>query len=522
MPGCAEGHHRRHGARATLLLAALPWLAAAAASPQAGWLRIDSPNFVVIGEVGARELNDVAAQFEGFRETLRRVLGEGVTSTAVPTVVIVFPSDRAFTPFMPVVQGRTLEVGGRFLGAQDINYIAIVSDGRPGRLRALFHEYAHLLMSNMSRNVPTWLNEGLAEYYSTFELAQEGREAALGGPIESHVALLKEALTNASLLTLEEVLKVDHHSPLYNEYDRRSIFYAQVWALTHLMVLGEPNRLQHLGDYFNRVSKGEPSTRAWQEAFGSVDIARELERYIRRASFKRFHLKFDDKVPALEATARSLPPAEAHAHLSDFLLREGRLDDASEQLALAATLDVDNSRVRIGAAMLDVARREYGTCDKRLRGLATPRDWLEAYLAGIAAADLAHKRGEIVQGLETARRFFAAARADRPAYPNAVARTAAMELRTVAGPSAEMAAAMARASRLAPGRPQYMYLHAQILVRRTEFAAARSVLGPLMDGPHPSQIRDDAKTLMGEIPKLEAAWASARLATAARAVSTLR
>jgi Flp pilus assembly protein TadD len=520
MPGCAEGHHRRKGVRAAVLLAALPWLAAAA--PPAEWLRIDSPNFVVIGEVGARELGDVAAQFEAFRETLRRVLGEGVTSTAVPTVVIVFPSDRAFTPFMPVVQGRTLEVGGRFLGAQDINYIAIVSDGRPGRLPALFHEYAHLLMSNMSRNVPTWLSEGLAEYYSTFELTQGGREAVLGGPIESHVALLTEALDKGGLLTLEEVLKVDHHSPLYNEYDRRSIFYAQAWALSHLIVLGEPNRLQHLGAYFHGVSKGEPSTRAWQEAFGSVDIARELERYIRRAKFRQFHVKFNDRVAALEATARSLPPAEAYAHLSDFLLREGRLDEASEHLALAATLDADNPRVRIGAAMLDVARREYGTCDKRLRGLATPRDWLEAYLAGIAAADLAHKRGEIVQGLETARRFFAAAHAGRPAFPNAVARTAAMELRTVTGPSAETAAAMARASSLAPGRPQYMYLHAQILVRRTEFAAARSVLGPLMDGPHPSQIRDDAKTLMGEIPQLEAAWASARLATAARAVWALR
>src|SRR5262245_1503527 len=174
MQGRAEGHHRRIGARTVALLALLPWLGAAA-PPQTEWLRLDSPNFVVIGEVGAPELSAVAAQFEGFRETLRRLLGESVTSTAVPTIVIVFPSDRAFTPFMPVFQGKTSAVGGRFLGAQDINYIAIVADGQPGRLRTIFHEYAHLLMSNMSRNVPTWLSEGMAEYYSTFELAQGGR-----------------------------------------------------------------------------------------------------------------------------------------------------------------------------------------------------------------------------------------------------------------------------------------------------------------------------------------------------------
>ena len=518
MKSMAAGRHRRIGAGTAVLLAAVPWLGAAA-QPQEQWLRLDSPNFVVIGEVGARELSDVAAQFERFRETLRRVLGEGVTSTAVPTLVIVFPSNTAFAPFMPVFQGRTLEVGGRFLGAQDINYIAIVNDGQPGRLRALLHEYAHLLMSNMSRNVPTWLSEGMAEYYSTFELRSGGHEAVLGGPIDSHLALLTDTLNRSELLTLEELLSVDHHSPLYNENDRVSVFYAQVWALTHLIVFGEPNRLQQLGAYFDRVSKGVPSTRAWQEAFGSLDMAGELERYIRRKSFKRYHVKFNDEVAALETTARPLSPAEAHAHLSDFLFRDGRLEEASEQLALAATLDADNTRVRVGAAVLDIARRDYGNCDKRLRDLATPRDWLVSYLAGVAVADLSHRRGAIAPGLEVARRFFAAAGADRPDFPNAVARMAALELRTVAGPSATTAAAMARASSLAPARPQYAYLHAQILVRRAEFAAARSVLGPLIDGPYPSQIREDAKTLMGEIPQLEAAWASARLATAASAIA---
>ncbi len=293
MQAFTEEGHRRIGARTAVLLAVLPWLGAAA-PPPAEWRRVDSPNFVVIGEVGARELIDVAAQFEGFHETLRRLLGEVVTSTTVPTIVIVFPSDRAFTPFMPVFQGKTLEVGGRFLGAPDINYIAIVSDGRPGRLRTIFHEYAHLVMSNMSRHVPIWLSEGMAEYHSTFELMQGGREAVLGGPIESHVALLTETLKKASLLTLEELVNVDKYSPLYNENDRRSVFYAQVWALTHLIVRGEPNRLQQLGVYFDRVSKGVPSARAWQEAFGSLNIARELERYIRRASFKPYHVKFND------------------------------------------------------------------------------------------------------------------------------------------------------------------------------------------------------------------------------------
>src|SRR5262245_8641867 len=72
------------------------------ASPsEAQWRRIDSPNFVVVGDVAESNLREVAVKFEAFREMLGRLLGEGLTATPVPTVVLVFPHDRAFTPFKP-------------------------------------------------------------------------------------------------------------------------------------------------------------------------------------------------------------------------------------------------------------------------------------------------------------------------------------------------------------------------------------------------------------------------------------
>src|SRR5512145_538663 len=130
---------------------------ACAAPVAAEWRRVDSPNFVVIGEVGAGELRDIAVKFEGFRETLSRVLTERATATAVPTVVIVFPSDRAFTPVKPIYNGKPIELAGYFMPRQDANYIAIVADGRPDRMHIVFHEYAHLITANTARNVPTWL-----------------------------------------------------------------------------------------------------------------------------------------------------------------------------------------------------------------------------------------------------------------------------------------------------------------------------------------------------------------------------
>ena len=63
----------------------------------AEWRRLESPNFIVIGDASERELRNIAVHFEGFRETLGRVLSVRVTATAVPTVVVVFPNDRAYT-----------------------------------------------------------------------------------------------------------------------------------------------------------------------------------------------------------------------------------------------------------------------------------------------------------------------------------------------------------------------------------------------------------------------------------------
>ncbi len=55
----------------------LSFCALAVPTPAAAeWRRLESPNFVVVGDVSARTLREVAVEFEGFRETLTRVLSE--------------------------------------------------------------------------------------------------------------------------------------------------------------------------------------------------------------------------------------------------------------------------------------------------------------------------------------------------------------------------------------------------------------------------------------------------------------
>ena len=486
----------------TAVAATLAVLVASAAPPQGRWLRIDSPNFVVIGEVDAQTLRDVADKFEGFREVLGRILNSRVNSAAVPTVVYVFPSDRAFTPFKPRVDSKRIDAAGLFVPRRDVNYIAVIHDDQPWRFRVIFHEYAHLVIANTGVRVPVWLDEGLAEYYSTFEMGSGGRYAEIGHVIGPHL----QVAGGLTVLSLPELLSVTHESPLYNEGNRRSVFYAKAWALTHFILQSQPSLGPQLGVYLAELNRGAPQTEAWQKAFGKQDVEGDLDRYIRRGSFTATQYKFGERVAASNANTASLAPADAQAFLADLSLQIDQPKEASERLVQAAKLESGNVRTKLVEARVEIAARQYDRSVNDLRALPVSEDWLLDYLAGVSIATAAEGRQfpPTADDLQAARRLLHRAPAGRDPFPNAMARMAALEVYSTAGPSVGTRVVIERARALAPGRHDYALLHAQVLSRLSEFAAARAVLGPLMTPAYPKDIRDAARGLMGRIVELEA------------------
>ena len=150
--------------------------------------------------------------------------------------------------------------------------------------------------------------------------------------------------------------------------------------------------------------------------------------------------------------------------------------------------------------------RQHGSAENRLIALGQSDDWLVAYSAAMAMADLA---GVGIAGsanvslIQAARRQLNTVSGDRAEMPNVLAHRAALDLPGPDDPSDEAAAAIARARALTPGRYDYAFIQAQILARRDEFAAARTVIGPLMTGLYPPGVRDSARSLMGYIVNAE-------------------
>ena len=216
--------------RATITIAAVLAIAAIGHGADRPWTLLRSEHLTVIGQESPKTLQRIAVELERFRAVVGGLIQNAQRPLPLPTHVYVFDSRKQLQPFQPVRGGRVASLAGYFHHDTEVNAIALALENYDESAPVVFHEYTHLLVANAARSVPVWLNEGLAEYDSTYALEADGTRAHIGRPIAHHVALLRERF-----IPLSQLIAVDTESVLYNEGERRSIFYAEAWALTHFL-----------------------------------------------------------------------------------------------------------------------------------------------------------------------------------------------------------------------------------------------------------------------------------------------
>ena len=146
------------------------------------------------------------------------------------------------------------------------------------RRAAAYHEYAHLLIARTLPPAPPWLAEGLAELVSGWRA--EGGGLVIGEALPDHLRALREETT----LPLTDLLRVDYGSPLYNEGRQRNVFYAQSWALVHLLLLGRDGPpAVALAKLLALTGEGDPAAvlQAWTGE-GLAATERRLGEHVRR------------------------------------------------------------------------------------------------------------------------------------------------------------------------------------------------------------------------------------------------
>jgi len=339
------------------------------------WRSIRSRNFLVVGNAGARDLQQVATWLELFHDLFSRLLAKRIYDSSVPTTLIVFDSDVSFKPFKPLYRGRPADVAGYFQPGADMNYITFSSEpGGRSPFSTAFHEYAHLHIRNNVPGTPLWLNEGLAEYYSTSEFSNG--EVVIGAPIPFYLRLLRQN----GLLPLRTLFAVGHDSPHYNERDKSSVFYAESWALVHYLLLGNNGqRQQQLTRYLNMVDAGVSIENSFQLAFQAdfQTIEKELQEYIRRDALPT-QLAPSDRQAGSYANQQAEPLTEAEAlfYLGDLLLHINRTGDAEAYFGRAIALEPDLVTVQGALGMLRVRQNRLAEAKRHLQRAARSPNYL--------------------------------------------------------------------------------------------------------------------------------------------------
>jgi tetratricopeptide (TPR) repeat protein len=401
-----------------------PVLAARAADTgaidAAPWHRITTEHFVFLGDVPARTLRALAVDLEAL-ESLLGALNPDQSVRSPRAQVIVFADDSTFARHAPITAAaRPARVSGFFLSHPHGDFVVVSAAAEPEVRRVLYHEALHRFVRHHLPEAPLWLNEGLAEFYSTLDV--ERGAAWIGRQVVEHVLRLQRAPRRP----LSELLEVEGDAHSIEESVPDSAFYAESWALVHHLLTAEEGGRAALARYVGRLSAGDDPFAAFTAELGDLgSLARRLDQELRRAPREPERVAVRESTRYADLQAPSVSQADLDFRLGWLLAHHepARVASARDVFEAALALDSEHAGATMGMGWLeelagdhDAARQLYARAAELDRDDPLP-PLLEGQSLLRQAGELreAPGRAEAAQGaLEAARDRFRTALALEP------------------------------------------------------------------------------------------------------------
>lgn len=156
-----------------------------------------------------------------------------------------------------------------------------ITDGTGGKLMAIagehtsagtwhiiqhegFHQFAHAVIGG---TIPTWLNEGLAEYFG--EAIFTGDGFITGAVPPYRLARLKKEINGGQLKSVRDIMFV---SPEQWAHEMSIRNYDQAWSMVHFLVNGDGGKYQQpFAACIREISAHKPFDRAWLDTLGPAN-----------------------------------------------------------------------------------------------------------------------------------------------------------------------------------------------------------------------------------------------------------
>lgn len=244
----------------------LPLLAAAHAATPAlpkakeKWICQEGNLFTLYSAAPARQASEISLGLEQYHAVLTSFSAGKALPSPVPTFIFVFRDERGLAPYQSFPAEQTTGSDGYFLQREDAQYIAV--SAREEVTRTIYHEYAHAIFATAWPGAPLWLQEGLAEYFSTFRT--DADVILIGEPLKEHARTLR----TTPWVSCSELMQLDADASLYRDSERNAIFYAQSWILTHFLFHGlRDGGAAAIDRYITLLGTGESNANAFRGAF---------------------------------------------------------------------------------------------------------------------------------------------------------------------------------------------------------------------------------------------------------------
>jgi hypothetical protein len=303
------------------------------------WIRIQSQNFEIYSTAGESSTRDTLKEFEQVRAFFVSTLPTK-DNKPLPVRIIQFSTEKEYAPY------RFNSFASAYYQSGAERDLIVMSHGGADSFPTAIHEYVHLVARHAGLDLPPWLNEGLADFYST--LRQIGNKAVIGEPIPGRLL----EISREKWIPLNVVLAVDRSSPYYNEKSKAGMFYAESWALTHMLSLA-PEYRPKWGDFVKAILQGKSSADALTSTYGRpvAQVEQDLRGYTRQPTYLAG--TFDAKLEKIQQQYPASPAPEFDLKLMLLEIAVGNTKEQHEaQLRSLAAQDPSRPEPHVQLAYL--------------------------------------------------------------------------------------------------------------------------------------------------------------------------
>jgi hypothetical protein len=230
-----------------------------------GMTRYETRYYVVYSDLEPEDVKDVALRMTKMAEEYyeRTKTFSGVIRQKFPFYLFKDAEDY-YAAGAPVGSAGVFMVRGH-----DARLMAIAGERGGGSSAHVvqhegFHQFAHAVIGG---DIPTWVNEGLAEYFGESVFTGDGFVTGVIPP--NRMKRVQEKIRGKQFRSIKDMMLLSHaqwNSGLStNNYD-------QAWSMVHFLAHGDNGAYQKaFSNFMNDIGRRKPWQDAWQANFGPAD-----------------------------------------------------------------------------------------------------------------------------------------------------------------------------------------------------------------------------------------------------------